>query len=480
MSTNTHIMHSRVGLDGGRAGVELGEPVGRARRDAGAARELLEGVDSRGLTEELVEEALARVRCGVPVGELPSEVRERLTDGLIDELLGGVSGEEEIVGKGGLLAELTCRLVERAMAGELTGHLGYEPGHAPPGGAGNARNGTTPKTLQTDRGPIRIAAPRDRRGSFEPQIVKKRQTRFAGFDEQIVAMYSRGMTTRDIEAHLSEIYGASVGRDTISRVTAAVLADAKEWQSRPLESIYPIVFLDAMVIKIRDGNAVRKHSVYLAVGVNTDGERDVLGMWFRKTEGAKFWLGVLTELKARGVEDVLVCCVDGLTGFPEAIEAVYPKAWVQTCIVHQIRSSLRFVSYRDRRQVAKDLKPIYTATDRDHAETELERFAEKWDPRYPMISASWIENWEQIVPFLAFPPDVRRVIYTTNSIEALNRQIRKHIKTRGSFPNEDSVRKLLYLTITNAKKTWKNTYNWSAALAAFKIHFGDRLPDTAR
>ena len=479
MSTNSHITESRVGLDEGRAGVERGEPLGRAQRDAGAARDLLEGSGSRGLSDELVEQALERVRRGEALRELPADVRERLTDGLIDDLLAGAKSEEEIVGPGGVLGDLTRRLVERAMSAELSGHLGYEPGQAPPGGAGNARNGTTPKTLQTEHGPVRIDAPRDRRGSFEPEIVKKRQTRFEGFDEKIVAMYARGMTTRDIESHLKEIYGARVGRDTISRVTAAVLEDAKEWQSRPLESVYPIVYLDALVVKIRDGNAVHKHAVYLAIGVNTDGERDVLGMWFQKTEGAKFWLSVLTELKARGVEDVLVCCVDGLKGFPEAIEAVYPKAWVQTCVVHQIRHSLRFVPYRDRRPVAKDLKRIYTAADRDQAETELERFAEQWDPKYPMISASWIENWERIVPFLSFPPDVRRVIYTTNTIEALNRQIRKVIKTRGHFPSEDSARKLLYLAIANAQKTWKNTYNWSSALAAFRIHFGDRLPDTA-
>lgn len=482
MTTTRTQKHIELEQMEGVAGVERSEPGGRAQRNAGdavAAGGLAPGRLGRELAQELVEDALDRVRAGLPVGELPVEVHERLTDGLIDELLGGARSEQEIVGPGGVLADLTRRLVERAMGAELTGHLGYEPGGAPPGGLGNARNGATPKTLETEQGPVRIEAPRDRRGSFEPQIVKKRQRRFAGFDEKIVAMYARGMTTRDIEAHLSEIYGASVGRDTISRVTAAVLQDAKDWQSRPLESLYPIVFLDALVVKIRDGNAVRKHSVYLAIGVNSDGERDVLGMWFQKTEGAKFWLQVLSELKQRGVEDVLVCCVDGLTGFPEAIEAVYPQAWVQTCVVHQIRSSMRFVSYRDRRAVAKDLKPIYTATDRDHAETELERFAEKWDPRYPMISQSWIENWEQIVPFLAFPPDVRRVVYTTNTIEALNRQIRKHVKTRGSFPTEDSVRKLLYLTITNAQKTWKSTYNWSAALAAFRIHFGDRLPDTA-
>ncbi|MBA2766218.1 MAG: IS256 family transposase [Solirubrobacterales bacterium] len=376
------------------------------------------------------------------------EVREQLTDGIIDELLAGARSEAEIVGPGGLLGDLTRRLVERAMSAELTEHLGYEPHAEPPGGTGNTRNGTTAKTLQSRQGAVRVEAPRDRRGSFEPKIVKKGQRRFEGFDEQIVAMYARGMTTRDIEAHLREIYGAGVGRDTVSRVTAAVLEDAKAWQTRPLESVYPIVYLDALVVKIRDGQAVRNHACYLAIGVNTDGERDTLGMWFQATEGAKFWLGVLTELKQRGVQDVLVCCVDGLKGFPEAIEAVYPKK-------------------------------IYTATDRDHAETELEAFAAKWDHRYPMISASWIDNWERIVPFLLFPPDVRRVIYTTNTIEALNRQIRKTIKTRGHFPHQDAARKLLYLAITNAQTNWRSTYNWSAALAAFRIHFGDRLPDHA-
>jgi putative transposase len=309
--------------------------------------------------------------------------------------------------------------------------------------------------------------------------VKKGQRRVPGLDEKIIALYAGGMTTREIERYLAELYGPGVSRDTVSRITAAVLDDAKIWQTRPLEQVYPILYLDALIVKIRDGQAVRNFACYLAIGVNTDGQRDVLGMWFQKTEGAKFWLQVLTDLKTRGVQDVLVCCVDGLQGFPEAIEAVYPLAWIQTCLVHQVRSSLRFVPYKDRRAVAGDLKKIYTAVDRDHAETMLEAFAETWDARYPMISASWIENWERIVPFLAFPPDLRRVVYTTNAIEALNRQIRKIIKTRGSFPNEDSARKLLYLAITRAQTRWQNTYNWSAALVALRIHFGDRLPDTA-
>jgi putative transposase len=451
-----------------------------ARRGGGAERGGDELLRPRELPAELVDEALARAHLRrLGCGPLADEVRDRLTDGLIDELLAGARTQEEIVGPGGLLADLTRRLVERAMAAELTEHVGYEPHAAPPGGTGNTRNGTTPKTLVTEQGAVRIEAPRDRNGTFEPQIVKKGERRFTGFDDKIVAMYARGMTTRDIAAYLSEIYGVAIGRDTISRVTAAVLEDAQAWQTRPLEALYPILYLDALVIKIRDGQAVRNFACYLAIGVNLDGEREVLGMWFQRTEGAKFWLQVLTELRQRGVQDVLVCCVDGLTGFPEAIEAVYPEAWVQTCVVHQIRSSMRFVSYRDRRAVAADLKKIYTAVDRDHAEQELERFAAKWDAKYPMISASWIENWERIVPFLAFPPDVRRVIYTTNAIEALNRQIRKIIKTRGHFPDEDAARRLLFLAITNAQTTWRAAYNWSAALAAFRIHFGDRLPDHA-
>ena len=253
----------------------------------------------------------------------------------------------------------------------------------------------------------------------------------------------------------------------------------KAWQSRPLEALYAVVYLDALVVKIRDGQAVRNHACYLAIGVNLDGEREVLGIWFQRSEGAKFWLQVLTDLKQRGVADVLVACVDGLTGFPEAIEAVFPQTWVQTCLVHQVRSSLRFVPYRDKRAVAADLKRIYTATDQDAAADELQRFADKWDARYPTISRSWLEHWEQIVPFLAFPPDVRRAVYTTNTIEALNRQVRKIIKTRGQFPTEDAARKLIWLAITRAQAKWRRAYNWNAALAAFKIHFGDRIPDNA-
>jgi putative transposase len=414
---------------------------------------------------------------GLPGGS--SLERPEISDEALDALLAGVNTAEEIAGPDGLLAHLTRRLLNRALEAELTAHLGYPSGQAPPRGAGNARNGQPGKTVLTDQGPLRIRAPRDRNGTFEPQIVKKRQTRWVGFDEKVIALYGRGLTVREIQGYLAEIYGSDVSPDLISKITDAVLEDAKAWQTRPLDAVYPIVYLDALIVKIRDGQTVRNHACYLAIGVNTDGERDVLGMWFQRTEGAKFWLQVLTELKHRGVQDVLVCCVDGLTGFTDAIEAVFPQTWVQTCIVHQVRSSLRFVPYKDRRPVAADLRKIYTAADQDQAADELQVFAEKWDRKYPTISSSWLEHWEQITPFLAFPADLRRVVYTTNSIEALNRQIRKIIKTRGHFPTEDAARKLIYLAITNAEKKWKQTYNWNSALAAFKIHFRDRLPNTA-
>jgi putative transposase len=414
---------------------------------------------------------------GLPGGS--SLQRPEISDEALDALLAGVSTAEEIAGPDGVLAHLTRRLLNRALEAELTEHLGYPPGQAPPGGAGNARNGQPGKTILTDQGRLRIRSARDRNGTFEPQIVKKRQTRWVGFDEKVIALYGRGLTVREIRGYLEEIYGTDVSPDLISKITDAVLEDAKQWQQRPLDAVYPIVYLDALIVKIRDGQSVRNHACYLAIGVNTDGERDVLGMWFQRTEGAKFWLQVLTELKHRGVQDVLVCCVDGLTGFTDAIEAVFPHTWVQTCIVHQVRSSLRFVPYKDRKPVAADLRKIYTAVDQDQAADELHAFAEKWDCKYPTISSSWLEHWEQITPFLAFPADLRRVVYTTNSIEALNRQIRKIIKTRGHFPTEDAARKLIYLAITNAEKKWKQTYNWNSALAAFKIHFGDRLPNTA-
>ena len=410
-------------------------------------------------------------------GGVPDVVRDRLSDEVIDGLLAGARTEEEIVGPGGVLAQLTKRLVERALAAELTEHLGYEPHQEPPGGTGNTRNGSTAKTLATEHGAVEVRTPRDRQATFEPQIVRKGQRRFEGFDDKILALYSRGLSTRDIEAHLAEIYGVKVGRDLISRVTDAVMDDVREWQQRPLDDVYPVLFLDALVLKVREGGTVQRRACYLALGVTVDGERDVLGMWFQEAEGAKFWMQVLNELKQRGVRDILLCCVDGLKGFPEAIEAIYPNTTVQTCIVHLIRHSLRYVPRREREQVARELKPIYTAVDADAAQAALEAFDDKWGARFPVITQAWLNAWEYVTPFLAFPPELRRVVYTTNAIEALNRQLRKAIKTKGHFPNEEAARKLIYLAITNAVPAWTRTRNWTTALLAFKIHFGDRLPE---
>ena len=461
------------------AGGERSEPVGRAERPAGETLRAAAGSSPTGrgreLPAELVDGAIDRARLRAAV----EPDGGRLSDEMIDELLAGARTEEEIVGPGGLLAQLTKRLVERAMEVELTDHLGFEAHQEPPGGTGNTRNGSMSKTLATEHGPVRIKTPRDRDGSFEPRIVEKRQRRFVGFDEKILALYSRGLSTRDIEAHLAEIYGVKVGRDLISKVTDAVMDDVRAWAQRPLEDVYPVVFLDCLVLKIREGGSVQRRACYLALGVTVDGDRDVLGIWFQETEGAKFWMQVLTDLKQRGVQDILIACVDGLKGFPEAIEAIFPKTTVQTCIVHLIRHSLRYVPRREREQVARDLKPIYTAIDADAAQTELERFDEKRGERFPVITQAWLNAWEHVIPFLAFPPEVRRVIYTTNAIEALNRQLRKAIKTKGHFPNEDAARKLIYLALVNAVPQWTRTRNWTTALLALKIHFGDRLPDTA-
>src|SRR6476620_5245574 len=359
---------TEIDLTGGAGGVRS-EPGGRAQRPAGGAR------PGR----------------GSPRLELPQEFRDRLSDEVIDELLAGARSEEEIVGAGGVLAQLTKRLVERAMSAELTEHLGYEPHQEPPGGAGNTRNGSTGKTLATEHGPVRIETPRDRRGSFEPQIVRKGQRRFEGFDDKILALYSRGLSTRDIEVHLAEIYGVKVGRDLISRVTDAVMDDVRAWAQRPLEDVYPVIFLDALVLKIRESGSVQRKACYLALGVSVEGERDVLGMWFQETEGAKFWMQILSELKQRGVADILLCCVDGLKGFPEAIEAIYPNTVVQTCIVHLIRHSLKYVPRREREQVARELKPIYTAADADAAQAALEAFDDKWGSRFPVIMQAWLK-----------------------------------------------------------------------------------------
>src|SRR5215212_5184571 len=413
--------------------------------------------------ESSVEQARDRL-----AGLLPGDALQDALEGL---------GPEEVTGPGGLVSQLAGRVLESALGAELSGHLGYPPGQAPPGGAGNHRNGSTPKTVQTDLGPVEIRTPRDRAGTFEPQLVAKRQTRLAGLDDRVLDLYAGGMTVRDIEAHLRGLYGVEIGRDTISRVTDAVLEDVAAWRSRPLERVYPIVYFDAMHVKVREDRSVRTRACYLAVGVTVEGDREALGIWWQETEGAKFWLAVLNDLQRRGVADVLIACVDGLKGFPQAIEAVFPQTWVQTCIVHLIRSSLRYVNYRDRRALAKDLRPVYTAANADDAAVELERFEERWGARYPMIAQAWRRDWEHIIPFLALPEDLRCVVYTTNTIEAMHRQIRKAIKTRGHFPDEQAATKLIYLAIERAETKWRSVRAWTAGLAALKIHFGDRLPD---
>jgi putative transposase len=410
----------------------------------------------------------------------PQEVTDRLA-GLLpgEELEKALQGlePEQITGPGGLLTQLAGRVIETALGAELSEHLGYPPGQAPPGGAGNHRNGSTPKTVKTELGPVQIRTPRDRVGSFAPQLVGKRQTRLAGLDERILGLYAGGMSVRDIEEHLSDLYGVEIKRDTISRVTDAVLEDVAAWRTRPLDAVYPIAYFDALMVKVREDRSVRTRACYLAIGVTVEGDREVLGIWWQDTEGAKFWLAVLNDLHHRGVQDVLVACVDGLTGFPEAIEAVFPQAWVQTCIVHQIRNSMRFVTYQDRKRVAADLKPVYRAVNADAALQALDAFDAKWGEKYPMIAHSWRERWQHIVPFLALPADLRRAVYTTNSIENLNRQIRKSIKTRGHFPDEQAATKLIYLAIQRSERKWRKAYHWTAALRGLKIHFADRLPD---
>ena len=396
---------------------------------------------------------------------------------LLDELLKDYQKPEDILGEQGLLKQLTKAVLERALGAELTQHLGYER-HDPAGyRSGNSRHGTTEKTLKGKNGEIRIEVPRDRQGTFEPQIVEKHQTRFDGFDEKILSMYARGMTTRDIQGHLQEIYGVEVSPTLISNVTEAVAEEVRAWQNRPLEVEYPIVYLDALQVKIRDAGQVQNRAIYVAMGINLDGNKEVLGLWAGQSEGAKFWLQVVTELKNRGVQDIFIACVDGLKGLPSAIEAVFPKAQVQLCIVHLVRNCLNYVSWKERKAVAADLKPIYGAATSDEGRQRLEGFAEKWDGRYPSISQIWRRNWEQVSPFFAYPREIRKVIYTTNAVESLNMSLRKVIKTRGSFPNEEAAMKLLYLALQRVAKNWTRPLpDWKAALNRFAILFEDRGP----
>ena len=399
---------------------------------------------------------------------------------LIDKLLADYKKPEDIIGEHGLLKQLTKAVLERAMQAEMTDHLGYAKHDQAGNNSGNSRNGKTTKALKGDFGELPLETPRDRNGSFEPKIVAKGQTRFTGFDDKIVSMYARGMSTREIAGHLEEIYGVEVSPALISSVTEAVMEEVKTWQGRPLDPIYPIVYLDALYVKIRDAGHIRNRAIYVAIGVNLKGNKEVLGLWTGEAEGAKFWLQVLTDLKNRGVTDIFIACVDGLTGFPQAIETVFPQAQVQLCIVHQVRASLHYVSWKQRKAVAADLQMIYRASTTEDAYFQLEAFAEKWDGAYPTISQMWRRNWEHLTPFFAYPADIRRVIYTTNAVESLNMSLRKVIKTRGSFPNGEAALKLLFLALEHIAKKWTMpVQNWKAALQRFAILLGERVPQDA-
>jgi len=393
-------------------------------------------------------------------------------DALLDELLEEHQTPEEILGESGLLKQLTKRLIERALAGELSHHLNHQAEEE----KRNSRNGYSKKTVQSNHGEMELSIPRDRQGNFEPVLVPKHERRIAGLDEKILALYARGMSIRDISAQLEELYGAKVSASLISEVTDAVMEEVKAWQTRPLEEIYPIVYLDALYVNIKVSGRISKRAVYLALGIDVEGEKQLLGLWIGEAEGAKFWLRILTELKNRGLKDILIACCDGLTGFPDAIEAVYPQTQVQLCIVHLMRNCLNYVPWKDKKAVAADLKPIYQAATIEEAETALDAFSQKWDKLYPTISQIWLRHWEYVIPIFDYPMEIRRVIYTTNAIESLNRSFRKIIKTKAVFPDEDSVFKLLYLAMRNITQKWRRPIrDWRAAVSHFAVLFPERF-----
>lgn len=405
-----------------------------------------------------------------------SKKEMQFSDKLLDELLKNGIGSDDILGEDGLLKQLTKAVLERAMACELTDHLGYEKHEVKGNNSGNSRNGCFPKTIKGEHGDLRINVPRDRNGSYDPQIVPKGQTRFEGFDDKIISLYARGMSTQDIQAQLKDLYQVDVSTGLISNVTNEVIEEVKAWQSRTLDRLYPIVYMDALVIKVREDKRVINKAFYLALGINMDGQKELLGIWVSQNEGAKFWLNVLTELKNRGVDDIFIACVDGLTGFPEAINSVYPDTQVQLCIVHMVRNSLRYVSWKNWKEVASDLKTIYKANTLDEAELALTSFSEKWDSQYPSISKSWLTHWENIIPLFDYPADIRKVIYTTNAIESINMSLRKVIKNKRVFPSDEAALKLLYLALNNISKKWTMPIqSWKAALNRFSIMFEERL-----
>jgi len=397
---------------------------------------------------------------------------------LLDQLLAGYQKPEDMLGPGGIFDQLKKAIAERALAAELDHHLTREAAKpTEEGGRRNHRNGSSPKTVHTDTSSLPLAIPRDRAGTFEPQLVPKHRRRLPGFDEKVISLYARGLTVREMQAHLSELYGVSVSPDLISTVTDAVLDEVTTWQQRPLAPVYPVIFFDALRVKIRDEGAVRTKAVYLALGMTPEGLKEVLGLWIEQTEGAKFWLRVMTELQARGVQDILVAVVDGLKGFPEAITSVYPQTTIQTCIVHLLRHSLNFVGWKERKAVARALKNIYRAPTATAAAQALEDFAAgEWGQQFPPIVDAWRRQWEHVIPFFAFPAAVRRILYTTNAIESLHGQLRKALKTRGHFPNDEAALKLLYLVLRNISRRWtKAPREWKPAMTQFAILYPDRF-----
>jgi len=401
-----------------------------------------------------------------------------LMDQLIKDAYKKGHPKETILGENGLLKQLTKALVEHCLEAEMEGHLGYGKSDRAGKSDENRRNGHSKKTVTNEHGEeLTLGIPRDRNADFEPQLVKKHQIRMEGFDEKVIAMYARGMTVRDIQAQLKELYGTDVSPQLISNITDAVHEQVKAWQTRPLDTVYPVIWFDALVVKVRDNHRVINKAVYLALAVNLEGQKELLGIWISENEGAKFWLGILTELKNRGVQDIFIACVDGLTGMPEAIQSAYPKTWVQLCIVHMVRNSLKYVSWKDRKELVSDLKTIYRAVTENQAETALDAFAKKWDKQYPAISKSWRTHWSQIIPMFAFPDAIRKVMYTTNAVESVNMTLRKVSRNHRIFPTDDAVFKVMYLAAENISKKWTMPLrDWRAAMTHFAIEFEGRLP----
>jgi putative transposase len=404
-------------------------------------------------------------------------MKPEIKDELLDELLKNYSQPGDLLGPDGLLTELKKRLINRVLESELTTHLGYDKHQNPPDGQTNARNGHSPKTLRSDDGKLPIRVPRDRQGEFEPALIPKHQRHFDGFDDAIISLYSRGLGVREIQEHLLEIYKVEVSTALITNATESVAEEVRIWQNRPLDAVYPIVYFDAIVVKIRHEGRVLNRAIYLALGITLEGRKEVLGMWSSDNEGARFWLGVATELKNRGLLDIFICCVDGLSGFAPALEAVYPKTRVQRCIVHQLRNSLKYVNWKERGKIAADLRTIYTAPTEAAARTALDVFRATHDARHPAIGRSWEANWDQLTPFFHFPPEIRRIIYTTNAIESLNSSFRKISRHRNLFPTIESLYKLFYLALRNISAKWTQTVpHWHNALNHFTIEFADRMP----